>query len=156
MEHHVNTLLLHEELVDIKGGASGVSKTESSANILLVNFPQRRVIIHSLTGDTEKLCLRSEGDVWVWHDPLFFASNFHQSQFLDLVVLSVENANGGSSSINSQSGTNERSSGLSLEVFSLPNTINGSDREVAVNHGWTINWVKSDEVATIFVKSIEL
>jgi hypothetical protein len=40
VEHNINTLLLDKKLVDIKGSTSGVSKRESSADILLINFPQ--------------------------------------------------------------------------------------------------------------------
>ena len=156
MEHDINTLFLDKKLIDIKSCASRVSKTESSANILFINFPQWRVIVNSLTRDTEKLSLRSKSDVRVWHDPLLLASNLHQSELLNLVVLSVENANCGSSSVNSQSGTNEGSSSLTLEILGLPDTVDGSDGEVAVNNRWSINWIESHEVATIFIKWIEL
>jgi len=77
MEHDVNALLLHKKLIDVEGGAPRVSKTKSSANVLFVNLPKGRVVIYPLTRDTEELCLRSQGDIWVRHDPLFFAANFH-------------------------------------------------------------------------------
>lgn len=156
MEHDVNTLFLDKQLIDIQGGASGVPETESSANILFVNLPQWRVVVNSLTRDTEQLGLRSQGDVWVWHDPLLFASNFHQSQFLHFVVLSVEDANSGSSSVNGQSGTDEGSSGLALQLFSLPNTVDRSNGEVAVDDWWAVDWIESHEVAAIFIQRVEL
>ena len=94
--------------------------------------------------------------MWVRHDPLLLAPNFHQSQFLNFVVLSVEDANSGSSSVNGQSSTNEGSSGLAFELFSLPNTVDRSNGEVAVDDRGAVDWVKSHEVAAIFIKWVEL
>jgi len=48
MKHHINTLLLHEKLIDIKSSASRVSQTESSANVLFINLPEGWVVIDSL------------------------------------------------------------------------------------------------------------
>lgn len=98
----------------------------------------------------------SKSDVRVGDNPLFFRSNFHQSQLFDLVVLGIVNANGGSSTINSQSGTNKRSSSLSLKVFGLPNTVDGANREVAINDRASINRIPSNKVRTIFVNRVEL
>lgn len=156
VKHHINTLLLHEKLIEIKSSASRVSQTESSANVLFINLPEGWVVIDSLWWNTEKLGLRSERNMWVRDDPLFFFTDFHQSQFFNFVVLSIENANSGSSTIDGKSGTNKVSSGFAFEVSGLPDTEDRSNREVAVDDRASIDWIKSNEVGTIFVDWVEL
>jgi len=70
--------------------------------------------------------------------------------------LSIENANSGSSTIDGKSGTNKVSSGFALEVLGLPDTKDRSNREVAVDDRASIDWIKSNEVGTIFIDWVEL
>lgn len=45
MEHDVHALLLHEQLVDVEGGAAGVTQAEAGHDVLLVDLPERGVVV---------------------------------------------------------------------------------------------------------------
>ena len=73
----------------------------------------------------------------------------HKSQFLYQAILSIVNADGGSGSVDGKGGTDETSSGFALEVFCVPNAINGADGKVAINDRAAIDGVKGNEVVSI-------
>jgi len=99
IKHYKNSLFLYEELINVKSGASRISETETSTNILLINFPKGWIIETTFARNTEKLRLWSQLDFRVADDPSFSGSDFHQSKLLHIFTLSIEIKDCGSRSI---------------------------------------------------------
>jgi len=57
----------------------------------------------------------------------------HQGQFLYQVILSIEYANGGSGSVDGKGGADQASSCFTLQVFCVPDPVNGADGKIAIN-----------------------
>ena len=101
---------------------------------MLVNFPQRRVVVDTLARDAEKLGLGRKLHLWGSNNPLLSVSDLHEGHLLNMVALGVENTDGGSSSVNGQGGTAEGSAGFANHRLGGPDTEDGANTEVAVDH----------------------
>lgn len=101
VEHHINTLFLDEQLIDIKSGASRVTKTESGTNILLKDVPQCWVVVNTLGGDGEKFSLGTNLNLGVSDEPLLFWADFHQGELFNGVFLGIEDVDGSSCAVDS-------------------------------------------------------
>lgn len=152
VEHHINTLLLDEELVDVGGGAASVAEAEAGKNILLVDVPEIRVVVDALGRDREKLGLGAELDLRVRDDPLLLGANLHESQLLDVTALVVENGTGGASAVDGKRGADQGAASLALDLAGGPDAEDGADGKVALDDRAAVDRVKRDEVLSVLVQ----
>ena len=152
MKYAEDALLLDEDLVDIKCAAPWVTQAEAGADVLLIDVPEGWIVIDTLGGETEELCLRANLYLWVGYHPLLSGANGHQSELLDAIILRIVDADCRTSTIDSKSSTYKLAPSAALDIWGSPDPIDRPYREVAVDDRAAVNWVESNEVLSSLIQ----